>query len=306
MRRYLWQAYRFYERKIAGARRIDGLVLDVGSGNSPFPRADVLAEKFLLDDSNRIWGRKPILAAPTVACDAERLPFRDGTFDFVVASHLLEHVDRPDRVMEELSRVGKAGYIECPDASYDKLDSPPYHRWFVQMRDGKLVFTQKDRAVFDPGIKDLTHKTLYKDGGFWSTFWRHLHSFFVMYWWEGSIDFEVHYLDHPDGRPGSAENSIFDDENWLEEHGFVVVEAEEGAPRSGLDQRLLEAFWKFLALVVRGPRPYPSVFDLVVCPLDRAELDKGGLADGESTGTLECTSCGKRYSVVEGIPYLLT
>ncbi|MER3520881.1 MAG: hypothetical protein C4317_01030, partial [Acidimicrobiia bacterium] len=219
MRHLIWHSYWFYRRKISGARRIDGLVLDVGSGNSPFPRADVLAEKFLLDDSNRIWGQKPVLSAPVVACDAEALPFSDKTFDFVVASHLLEHVDRPDRVMLELSRVGKAGYIECPDEAYDKLDSPPYHRWFVEQRGDRLVFKQKQNAVFDEGIKALTHDTLYKDRGFWAVFWRRLERFFVMYRWEGKIDFEVHYLSLPTGEKGTAERSVFDDEQWLLKHG---------------------------------------------------------------------------------------
>lgn len=279
-------------------------MLDVGSGNSPFPRADVLAEKFLVDDSNRFRGRKPILPAPTVACDAEALPFADASFDFVVASHLLEHVDRPDRVMAELSRVGKAGYIECPEASYDKLDSPPYHRWFVEVRDGRLVFTQKDEAVFDRGLKSLTREALYRDRGFWAAFWRRLERFFVMYPWEGSIDYEVHYLPLPTGEAGSAERSVFDDKRWLEEHGFTVVSGEEGSLHSGFSAALLEVFWKALALWVRGTRRYPSVFDLVVCPADHLELDSSELSGDRREGILHCTGCGRSYKVADGIPYM--
>jgi uncharacterized protein YbaR (Trm112 family) len=306
MRHLIWHSYRFYQRKIAGARKIEGLVLDVGSGNSPFPRADILAEKFLVDDSNRIWGRKPILSAPTVACDAEALPFADDTFDFVVASHLLEHVDRPDIVMKELSRVGKAGYIECPDAAYDKLDSPPYHRWFVEESDGRLIFTQKSSAVFDAGIKDLTHNTLYREGGFWAVFWKRLESFFIMYRWQGDIDFEVHYLPLPGGEAGSADRSVFDDEVWLKERGFVSIRSEEGSlsPSAGIGERLLKAFWRALALVSRGRRPYPSPFDLVVCPADKSSLDLSGLSADRQSGTLRCDGCGRTYKVIDGIPYL--
>ncbi len=306
MRHLIWHSYRFYKRKIEGARRLRGLVLDVGSGNSPFPRADVLAEKYLVDDSNRIWGRKPILSAPTVACDAEALPFEDKAFEFVVASHLLEHVDRPDKVMNELSRVGKAGYIECPRACYDKMDSPPYHRWFVEESEGRLVFTQKESAVFDEGLRLLTHETLYRDRGFWATFWRHLSDFFVMYEWEGRIDFEVRYLPLPDGRPGSAEHSLFDDEEWLKEHGFVVAEVEEhsSSDDGGISQAILQAFWKALALITRGAKAYPSIFDLVRCPADRSRLEASGLSADRRSGELACDSCGRKFEVIDGIPYL--
>jgi SAM-dependent methyltransferase len=37
--------------------------------------------------------------------DAERLPFRDGEFDAVVANFLILHVGRPERVAAELARV---------------------------------------------------------------------------------------------------------------------------------------------------------------------------------------------------------
>lgn len=318
MRRLFWHALRFYHRKLAGSRSIKGLVLDVGSGNSPHPRADVLVEKYLLDDSNRIWGRKPVLSAPVVACDAEALPFRDKTFDYVVASHLLEHVDRPDKVMNELARVGRAGYIECPNADYDKLDSPPYHRWFVTVEEGNLVFVQKDRAVFDEGLKDLTHFTLYKDPGFWAAFWRNMDRFFVRFRWQESIPYRVEYLTLPDGSDGSADNSLFDDPSWLERAGFTLSEMpdpiqnpEDRLARRGATQRLLELAWKAMALWARGPRPYPSVLDLVVCPDDRSDL-KCGLPQGErregwaegTVGYLVCTSCSRRFPVVNGIPFL--
>jgi SAM-dependent methyltransferase len=42
-------------------------------------------------------------------CDAASLPFADGSFDVVLANHMLYHVDEPDTVLGELSRVLNPG-----------------------------------------------------------------------------------------------------------------------------------------------------------------------------------------------------
>lgn len=41
--------------------------------------------------------------------DLARLPFRDGTFDIAISSHVAEHLTEPDAVFAELSRVLKPG-----------------------------------------------------------------------------------------------------------------------------------------------------------------------------------------------------
>ena len=88
------------------------LVLDVGSGSSPH-RADVLLERYL-DPKHRY--RAMVIDRPTVLADACKTPFRDKAFDFVIAFHVLEHVPDPAAFLNELQRIGKAGYIETPNA----------------------------------------------------------------------------------------------------------------------------------------------------------------------------------------------
>lgn len=300
IRRVFWQAVWFYRRKLRGARRIEGLVLDVGSGNAPYPRADVLAEKFLLDDSNRIGGQPMLFAGPVVVCDAEALPFRNNSFDYAVCSHLIEHVDHPDLVLSELSRVARAGYIECPNEDYDKLDTPGYHRWFASLDDGTLVLRQKSRATFDAGVKNLVHETLYADNGFWSAFWRHLDRFFVMSSWEGKINYRVEYLDLSDGSPGSAEKSRFDDPGWVAEQGFVAADsARGGGVGEEWGRSITEVFWKLLRRVARGTAPEIDWRSLVVCPVDHGEL-------AEADEELACQACGRTYPIHDDVPVLIS
>lgn len=119
----------------AGRRvRIDAgwRVLDIGSGHNPHPRADVLLERDV--DANEGRGGETIDTTDPrlVVGDALEMPFRDDEFDYVIASHIAEHVDDPERLCRELTRVGRAGYIETPGWFGDRLLREDYHPWRVR------------------------------------------------------------------------------------------------------------------------------------------------------------------------------
>ncbi len=51
-----------------------------------------------------------------------------------------------------------------------------------------------------------------------------------------------------------------------------------------------------------------SLMDVICCPVDKAELELlvDERDDGEIVaGSLECTECGERYPIEDGIPNLL-
>jgi Methyltransferase domain len=139
----------------------DNLVLDVGGWWKPFNRADHVVD--LLPYETR-GGGGSIGPGPErfdsstwhqVDICAVELPFEDKSFDFVYCGQTLEDVRDPIAVCRELSRVGKAGYVEVPslwiECCYD-VDSLPNsdqypgyekHRWLVHVEDGELVFIPK-------------------------------------------------------------------------------------------------------------------------------------------------------------------
>jgi SAM-dependent methyltransferase len=117
----------------------DWYVADIGSGHNPHPRANVLVDRFLLDDrerSGRAIDRPP--GTPLVVADGAHLPFRDGSLDFAICSHVLEHVPDAAAFCAELQRAARAGYLETPGALAELLRHPPNHRWLVHAHNGGL------------------------------------------------------------------------------------------------------------------------------------------------------------------------
>lgn len=107
-------------------------VLDIGSGHNPHPRADVLLERDVDADDARGGVSIDTSDPRLVVGDALEMPFRDGEFDYVIASHVAEHVDDPERLCRELTRVGRAGYVETPGWFGDRLLREDYHPWRVR------------------------------------------------------------------------------------------------------------------------------------------------------------------------------
>lgn len=148
------QVRSFHRRRIAIPVDHTALVLDVGSGDKPHWRADVLLDRFPGDEhgGQRSGASRARVDRPLFDADASDMPFADKTFDYAICSHVLEHVERPDTVIAELTRVAKAGYIEVPEAASAKIVDFPSHLWWVTLDEGALVFTAKSAAYFDADI----------------------------------------------------------------------------------------------------------------------------------------------------------
>jgi SAM-dependent methyltransferase len=144
----------FHRRRIAIPVDHDALVLDVGSGDKPHWRADVLLDRYIGNEhaGQRSGSSAARVDRPLFDADAAEMPFADKVFDYVICSHVLEHVERPDAVIAELTRVAKAGYIEVPEAASAKIVDFPSHLWWVTLDDGMLVFTAKNEPYFDADI----------------------------------------------------------------------------------------------------------------------------------------------------------
>ena len=85
---------------------------------------------------------------PVVYYDGGKFPFKDGEFDYVICSHVVEHVPHPEQFAAELFRVAKAGYMEYPTIYYEYLYNYDVHLNVVARRDGVLHYMRKAELPF--------------------------------------------------------------------------------------------------------------------------------------------------------------
>lgn len=87
-----------------GKAYIEGLILDVGGGLSPFQKY-VKDGRFITIDYNSHVN-------PTIIGAAACLPFKSNSFDSVLCTEVLEHVEEPGVCIKEMKRVLKdKGYM---------------------------------------------------------------------------------------------------------------------------------------------------------------------------------------------------
>lgn len=95
-------------------------VLDVGCGDgtvlAELARRGIGSTRVGLDISSsavRLAASRPELSAAHVF-DGERIAFEDRAYDLAFATHVLEHVPAPERLLAELLRVARVAIVEVP------------------------------------------------------------------------------------------------------------------------------------------------------------------------------------------------
>ena len=111
-------------------------VLEIGPGANPHKRSNVLLEKpFESEEETQMQfghGHKLVTDKPVVFYDGNRFPFDDKEFDYVICSHVLEHVDDVPCFLKEVFRVSHKGYFEYPLINYEYLFNYEVHKSFLK------------------------------------------------------------------------------------------------------------------------------------------------------------------------------
>jgi SAM-dependent methyltransferase len=122
-------------------------VLEIGPGGSPHPRADIFLEydfdSLSLAEAQRGYDRPLKTDKPITYYKDTKFPFEDKEFDYIICSHVVEHVPDLDQFASEIFRVGKAGYLEYPTIYYDYIYNFPEHTTFVKRKEETLFWMPK-------------------------------------------------------------------------------------------------------------------------------------------------------------------
>ena len=128
-------------------------ILDIGCGYRAHQKASVISD--VQDFSDFYKGRK------FVQIKEKYLPFKDKEFDFVIASHVIEHVEDFEFFTKELERISSRGYIELPSRLGDNLvfENKNDHIWWFYYDDitNNLIASKRNQLI-DPFITVSTAK----------------------------------------------------------------------------------------------------------------------------------------------------
>ena len=151
-------------------------ILDIGCGYTAHEKASVICD---IQDLSNFYKNKKF-----IQLDGKTLPFKNKEFDFVIASHVIEHVEDVTFFIKELERVSSKGYIELPTSLEDNLvfENKNDHLWHMEFNDinQKLLITKRTQYI-EPVITVSTAKKLAK-------YFRQ--SLILELFWEDSIEFE--------------------------------------------------------------------------------------------------------------------
>ena len=152
-------------------------ILDIGCGYTAHENATVICD---VQDLSSFYKDKNF-----VKLDGNVLPFKDNEFDFVIASHVIEHVKDVKTFINELSRISSKGYIELPTILEDNLvfENKKDHIWHMEFDDidNKLNISEKIQYL-EPVITVSTSKKF-------SKIFRQ--SLVLELYWEDDIEFNL-------------------------------------------------------------------------------------------------------------------
>ncbi len=146
----------FYPDKLASIQPQDQ-VLEIGPGATPHPRSNAFLELTFETPGEKIMQRggaqqDAVLGEkPIYYYDGSKFPFDTGQFDYVICSHVIEHVSNPNYFLSEMFRVsGGRGYIEYPLMTYEYLYDFKVHLNFVKFDFEKniLKYLPKKETAF--------------------------------------------------------------------------------------------------------------------------------------------------------------
>jgi ubiquinone/menaquinone biosynthesis C-methylase UbiE len=152
-------------------------ILDIGCGYTAHKNATVICD---VQDLSNIYKEKNF-----VKLTSNILPFKDKEFDFVIASHVIEHVKDVQFFIKELQRVSSKGYIELPTILEDNLvfENKKDHLWHMEFDDNRnqLIVSKKIQFI-EPILTVSSAKKFLK-------YFRQ--SLVLELLWENSIEFEI-------------------------------------------------------------------------------------------------------------------
>ena len=152
-------------------------ILDLGCGYTAHKKASIICD---IQDLSKFYKDREF-----VKLENKILPFKDKEFDFVITSHVIEHVDDVKFFIKELQRISSKGYIELPTILEDNLvfENKNDHIWQMEFDDVNNYLLIKKRIQYlEPVLTVSSAKKLAQ---------HFRQSLILELLWENSIEFNI-------------------------------------------------------------------------------------------------------------------
>jgi hypothetical protein len=282
-------------------------VLEVGSGAFPHSRADVLCDRYSRSDVESFSQDgnldRPVYNQPLILYSGVETPFIDGAFDYVICSHVLEHVPAEEifGFVAELTRIAKSGYLEFPSYALELLSNVGVHRWLINVVRDEIRLLEKSRVqefveqvagTIGPIFEQLGAES----PGYQALYQRYLPVWIIGLEWDRTINFRI--VDSINELLDAAERSTL----------MAKLAAVERQPKNS-KKRLLRAVKNRVRRIIKSRLAsnreqkeragLPSwISSLTACPACRQTKLRFGADE------IQCESCGARYSASAGEYFL--
>lgn len=120
-----------HPEEAASLRQLSGYTLELGCGGNPTPGVHVTVDHTPRGAAGVAGSQAGQISRADVCAEMHALPFAPGTFDTLLARHLLEHHPDTLGVLEEWRRVARRLVVVCPDQERypgNTIDLDPTHR----------------------------------------------------------------------------------------------------------------------------------------------------------------------------------
>lgn len=104
------------------AEAVNGFILDLGGGPASFfasqfpePHKVVLVE---IEKEEAKIAKQNLPNLHVVVADGEQLPFAEATFALTVCNSVIEHVQHPDLLAQEIRRTSRNYFVQTPNGNF--------------------------------------------------------------------------------------------------------------------------------------------------------------------------------------------
>lgn len=186
----------FFPERVKSIRATDQ-VLEIGPGAHPHPRSNVLLEKVFEnkeeEEAQRGYAKALATDKKVVFYEGGAFPFKDKEFDYVICSHVLEHVPAGDLPLffAEMQRVASKGYIEFPTIFYELINYQDVHLWLMNYRDQVIYFL--DKSLFRSNNIHRVYREMFygRDKCFFDSFSMYKELYFAGFEWKDKLNFKM-------------------------------------------------------------------------------------------------------------------